>query len=388
MIYLFTFLLTKLNDNEPIFTQEMVDKINNNPKSTYKVWLDPKFANLKKKDLPFLQNYKIPPKHGSPHLTGTDEKIVDSYPTFFAGYSNPSLKFEPYSFQVYDNTKHFCTSWATSVTSVMSLSLSIHSHRPINLSLQFIADCDLYGNVCAYRPPLNAYEPFYHYFIPQSDRWDEPSDITRTPPQNLTKEICESIDGCYPGWTNCPRNRVLSGSCEPSESNSNCPVYLLPNWRYMKSFLYEVGPITSILAAPYSILFYKSGVYNESRISPSDNEVRQLDFIFYCTIIGWGENKTSSGQMTDKWWYVIPHLGKNWGALSEELFPDPDEREAILGYRDEGVKTGIIRIARNHNVCDIEKNAFGAVPFNFKPKPIRTPKPTNAPRPTIDPILT
>ena len=35
-----------------------------------------------------------------------------------------------------------------------------------------------------------------------------------------------------------------------------------------------------------------------------------------------------------------------------------------------------IRIIRRYDVVNIESNSFGAVPYNFKPKPLRTPKPT------------
>jgi hypothetical protein len=37
----------------------------------------------------------------------------------------------------------------------------------------------------------------------------------------------------------------MTGSCEPGQSDASCPIYFLCNWRYIKSHLWEVGPVTS-----------------------------------------------------------------------------------------------------------------------------------------------
>lgn len=406
------------SDRDPLITQEMVDKINNNPRSSFKAKLNPRFAGMTVADAkrmlrPVPEN--VMKSHGSPRPVGSDENHYASLDKrVFTGFYKTDGTAGPhtssnvadqtdwttsnkYKYVVYDN-RDFCASWAPAVTSAMSLALSIHHKRFVNLSVQFILDCDLLNDPCMERPPLNAYEQFWRRYIPQFDRWDQPSNILRTPYNgtegSLTKEICDQRDGCYPGWTNCPRNLVLTGTCEPGETNIHCPIYPLYNWRWIKSHLWEVGPVTSSVLVRQTLFTYDSGVYSAVGINSeasnaeyTSNDMTDVIGMLDVTIIGWGQEQVNLSStenykaMFSRWWYVIPHLGA-FGESCESIFGDIEagdsvSQSSILDYVqcDTSKRSGIMRWNRRFDDSGIESQAVGAVPYNFVPKPYRTPKP-------------
>ncbi|OHT17299.1 hypothetical protein TRFO_12432 [Tritrichomonas foetus] len=395
MLILFAaFSLSALNDNQPLITQELVDKVNNDPHSSFRARLNPRFAKMTigqaKKFLSPVR--KIPVNHGSARPVGADENAFKLYDKrMIVGLSNPEHKPDDVTLKpvIYDNS-NFCSSWATAVTSAMSLALSIHSKKFINLSIQFILDCDLMGDPCIERPPLNAYEPFWQRFIPQTQRWDQPDlkngkpHFLRSPPKELTKEICDSqlSTDCYPGWNKCPKNRVLSGECTPGKDDSNCPIYFLYNWKWIKSHLWEVGPVTSSIIARQSLFAYDSGVYSSIGTYQPGDEAQptysEIVGMLDVTIIGWGQienelNETAFNQTHNRWWYVIPHFGKDFGEPCEVIFTADELTEYDC---PSGSRSGVMRFNRRFDDSNIESQAVGAVPFNFQPKPYRTPRPT------------
>ncbi|OHS98272.1 hypothetical protein TRFO_35334 [Tritrichomonas foetus] len=435
-LFLVSLCICRANDQKPLITQGLVDKINNNPNSTFKAKLYPQFAQMTIGEAKrFLSPVrKTPINHGSAHPVGANERLFDIYDKrVFAGLTNPdySDQFDSsnkYKYQVYNNID-FCSSWASSVTSAMSLALSIHTRKFINLSIQFILDCDLMGDPCIERPPLNAYEQFWKRFIPQAERWDQPElkdgkpHFLRAPPNELTKETCDSQSStqCYPGWTNCPRNRVLSGSCDAT-SESNCPIYFLYNWRWIKSHIWEVGPVTSSILVRPAFFTYSSGVYSSlgERASTGDVSDEEDENVFNSeilgmldvTIIGWGQvainlstKATLHQQLRTRWWYVVPHFGYEWGCTCSEVFGVPkklgDSGNVPHNYANDDTSdqetseysdltsivdrcasgssstlTGIVRFNRRFDDSNIESQAVGAVPFNFRPKAYRTPQAT------------
>ncbi|EAY09737.1 hypothetical protein TVAG_413870 [Trichomonas vaginalis G3] len=78
-------------------------------------------------------------------------------------------------FPVFDVTA-LCSSWAPSVTSAMTISVSRWAGEFVNFSLQFILDCDIIGDSCVERTPLFAYKPFWTYHPPEYESWDTPGD--------------------------------------------------------------------------------------------------------------------------------------------------------------------------------------------------------------------
>jgi hypothetical protein len=322
--------------------------------------------------------------HGSPRPIGAHEGLFNIHDKrVITGIYNATGSLRPwgansYRYTVYDNTQ-FCSSWAPAVTSAMSLAISIHHARYVNLSIQFLLDCDLIGDPCVARPPLSAYEQFWRRYIPQASRWDSPKDPQRPPYYQLTEATCNAQAGCYPGWQNCPRNLVMTGSCKAGDMNTACPVYFLYNWRAIKSHLWEVGPVTSSILVRPQFFAYDSGVY--SGISgDADDVLGMLDV----TIIGWGQvalnlgpMDNSNSAMYERWWYVVPHLGKDFGEDCETVFGDETDsiRKAVAC---DGERSGVMRFNRRVDDSEIESHAAGAVPFNFRPLPERTPRPTGA----------
>lgn len=364
--------ISSINDDDPLISQSLVDHINNNPNSTMKAWLNPRFSNMTIGEMKRLLSpvRKIPHHHGSPKPIGSNEAEYNHLKTCITGYLNPHCKLDDYKLKIYNN-KYLCTSWATAITSAMSLSLSIHANENINLSLQYSLDCDVFGDPCKYRPPLSAYQPFVFRTVPYEDSWDQPNDIFRQPPKSLNKDYCDQPNSCFPNWDSCVRTPVMTGECSQTNHNIECPVYPLNHWKRMKSFLWEVGPITSTITVTPAFFAHSEGVLYDTS-DEYNEELGSLDV----TIIGWGEEKELTGLPTDKWWYVIPHLGTDFGEKAKNLFPNENEtfRLDVLGYSDLERKTGIVRIARRMNMFGIEENAFGGVPYNFRPRPIRTPK--------------
>lgn len=414
MFVLLALTLAKQSDTDMLITEELVDKINNDPHSSFKAELYPKFASLTigeaKKFLRPLRKTQPRTMHSSPLPVGVNEKYFTSLDKriltgFYKRDGTATAHSDPagsavtqwdssnkWTYTVYDNTR-FCSSWAPAVTSAMSLALSIHHKKFVNLSIQFLLDCDLLGDPCIERPALNAYEQFWRRYIPQADRWDQPDNVLRTPPRDLTSSICNAKSGCYPGWTSCPRNLAMTGTCDLEENDMNCPIYYLYNWRWMKSHLWEVGPLTSTMVVRKEFFAYSSGVYSSigtgSTLSsgnlPSTSLTTPLGMLDV-TIIGWGQWAINMSRDTgyhtgwcNRWWYVIPHLGTDWGENCSVVFGSLGRKN--VGYINDttigsierlvncpGTKSGIMRVNRRFDDSSIESMAVGAVPFNFVPK--------------------
>lgn len=365
MLIFLSFLVSTLKENDHLITHDLVNRINYDSQSTFTAKLNRRFMNMTIGDSRrFLSPVmKIPLQHGSSRPIGANISEYSNFSHVITGYTNEQLKLNEYKFTVYNN-QNFCSSWATAVTSAMSLSLSIHSKKLINLSIQYIIDCDIFGDSCMQRPALNSYEPFYRRFIPQTDQWDQNENVLRSPPKNLTDDICKDNNGCFPNLKNCQRNQVLSGECNATDFYLNCPVYLLNNWKWMQSHLWEVGPITSSIFVKQSLFTYDGGIYSsESKFD--DKIIGMMDV----TIIGWGKAYQIKSEREEKWWYVIPHLGTDFGETAGSLFND-DERKA-LGLENPNQKTGIMRFNMSYDDSGIESQSIGAVPYNFIPKTLR-----------------
>lgn len=108
--------------------------------------------------------------------------------------------------------------------------------------------------------------------------------------------------------------------------------------------------MTSSIIVVNSLLSYGSGVYT---VEPGAEPLGMIDV----TIIGWG---TEVGG--EKYWWVIPHFGCDFGISLGEGFPKPTGSNC-----DGDVNGGFMKIRRNHDDLFIETNAVGAVPFNFIP---------------------
>ena len=524
-MFLFIIFSNCLEDDDYVVTQELVDSINNDSKSTFKAKLYPQFAQMTKKDFQkFLSPVRKPPQiHSSARPVGFSERsFYNSDKRMFTGigkevvcrenldpgnsedrtheFSNsanlnrgtsnqaPADQFECISdknyiryyvqyntfltvdgkkyaevpVRVYDNTK-FCSSWATAVTSAMSLTLSRWSDSNVNLSVQFLLDCDILGDPCIERPPLSAYEQFWRRYIPPISNWrgsDGDLNPLKAPSRLLTQEICDNYRGCYPGQDpsvqSCKRNLVLTGICEPGSSEYGaCPIYFLYNWRWIKSHLAEVGAVTSSILARAALFTYEDGVYSswpESQAGDTGNtppdpsstdERSEILGMLDVTIIGWGQEKVNltdnddlNTKLRQRWWYVIPHLGTDFGLECKTLMEilsrsendvddlynpnqfSPDSYgfggityksvgptgtigTAIAGFYfvfgngtvcgtdgpysyienpynsdPDPYRTGIIKFNRRFDDSTIESQAVGAVPFNFIPKPWRTPAST------------
>ena len=81
------------------------------------------------------------------------------------------------------------------------------------------------------------------------------------------------------------------------------------------------------------------------------------------TIIGWGEDSTalelSPTETKHRWWWVIPHLGKEFGIPYDS---------AETGYTLNSVEEkGFMKFNRRFDDCLIESQAVGPVPYNFIP---------------------
>lgn len=404
MFFFFAVAIAKLKDSDPLVTQDLVDSINNNPASSFQATLYPQFAKMTigeaKKFLSPVRKAQSSSQHGSPRPVGVNEKNFHNIDkrVLTGFYSNgqdgpfgervwgTDKEIGKYKYTVYDNTR-FCSSWASAVTSAMSLALTIHHKRFVNLSIQFIIDCDVIGDPCLDRPPLNAYEQFWRRYIPQSDRWDQPDNVQRTAYSTLSKSTCDARNGCYPGWSSCPRNLVMTGACDEDADDTMCPIYFLYNWRLIKSHLWEVGPVTSTILVDPSLFVYNSGVYQ----LPTERQtiIGTMDV----TIIGWGQQAVNLSRdawfhtgTQNRWWYVIPHLGADFGEPCDNIWGEITvknvrainsdiQTDAINDHIEcPGSRSGVMRFNRRFDEAKIESHAVGAIPFNFRPMPYKTPK--------------
>jgi len=372
-----------------------------------------------------IENQKIDNKYPASQFDCSMENIKDTdvkirYTIQYPGETKSStVPIVP--FPVFDSTK-LCSSWAPAVTSAMSTTLTRWSNTQVNLSIQFLLDCDILGDSCLERPPLTAYEQFWRRYIPYADSWENPSDPLRTPHHQLTQEICNNYRSCYPGMHSCKRQIALTGVCEPGvQQYGTCPIYFLYNWRWIKSHLAEVGAVTSSILVRPSFFSYVSGTYSTLSFLNQDI-LGMLDV----TIIGWGQKsinltRTTTGTSpndNERWWYVIPHLGTNFGLTCKELFDkmdgntnpfditdtfkvsasvsmkwdkriktgtDPSEIQFVFGegiicdtsnVENNYAQTGVMKFIRRYDDSNIESQAVGAVPYNFIPMPWRTLQPT------------
>ena len=436
----FLFCLSKsLKDSDPLITQELVDAINNNPRSSFKAALNPKFAKMTIGDAKrFLSPIRpVPNNHGSAVPVGANENFMHNVDKqYITGITNMDMPagsnttlrnlyagpnqvsthdddvLNNIKFNIYDVTQ-LCSSWAPAVTSAMSISVSRWAGQFINFSLQYVLDCDMLGDACIERTPLNAYQLFWEHHPPTADTWDLPNydDSERTsttdaPRSDFTREHCND-DSCYPGRTACAHHWALTGSCNPGDAETACPIYFLYNWRWIKSHLWEVGAVTSSIVVHSSLFTYDSGVYSSlgetdpSEATSVDDPIGMLDV----TIIGWGQAllnlssyEDSYNQTKLRWWYVIPHLGAFKETSDSDFWAtgstDNTEEKLASGeyvfdasnikyqfYSDSYVEgkqfdQGLIKFNRRFDDCNIESHAVGAVPFNFIPHPYRTPEET------------
>ena len=363
MLFFFTIFAKTLSDSDPLVTQELVDKINANPNSSFKAKLYPQFAKMTRGDAKrFLSPVKPSPvKKGSAYPIGANE--ADYQDNYLAINFTNNQENQDIQVPVYD-VKNLCSSWAPAVTSAVSLSVSRWANRFINFSLQYVLDCDLLGDACVERPSLSAYSLFWHYKIPENTRWDQPGSDTsgresplQAPVSSLTSEICAKDDGCYPGTSGCSRSYALTGSCNPGDSEATCPIYFLYNWRWIKSHLFEVGPVTSSILVYSSLFTYSEGVY--SCEGDTAEPLGMLDV----TIIGWGQvdglsDATDQTETKQRWWWVIPHLGTEFGI---------SVNSTEVGVRVNNNGNGFMKFNRRFDDCLIESQAVGAVPYNFVP---------------------
>jgi len=276
---------------------------------------------------------------------------------------------------------------------------------------------------------LSAYEQFWRRYIPQHDKWDNPEDPLREPNPLLTQQVCDNYRACYPSKTkpqSCKRELVLTGICEEGvQKYGTCPIYFLYNWRWIKSHLAEVGPVTSSILVRPDLFTYSNGVYSSS--SNIESEIRsEIIGMLDVTIIGWGQTKTNlrkdpinNTDCGQRWWYVIPHLGTDFGLTCSELLGDmkPADEDDVYDTYDnkddpllnfysltnkgdfynystesyDGIQfqfmnvkcsltsnehTGVMQFSRRFDDSAIESQAVGAVPYNFVPRPWRTARPT------------
>jgi hypothetical protein len=192
---------------------------------------------------------------------------------------------------------------------------------------------------------------------------------------------------------------VLTGSCEPGETDAGCPIYFLHNWRYIKSHLWEVGPVTSSVLVRPKFFTYASGIYSALATTeaagtkenfpqppgadvagtPPSGTMDEILGMLDVTIIGWGQTdvnlseKSGHTAMYNRWWYVIPHLGQEFGETCLTVFGSLSNRVGCGAAND---LSGIMRFNRRFDDSGIESQAVGAVPFNFQPGPAPPPKAT------------
>jgi len=413
-------LSVSISDSDPLVTQELVDSINNDPRSSFKATLYPKFAKMTVGDAKkFLSPVRrsannkgsaVPVGANENFFNPLDRQVVTGISQLkqygsdgthkFAFSSPPANYYEWLQFPVYDASM-LCSSWAPAVTSAMSISVSRWNTRFVNYSLQFVLDCDLLGDACIERTPLSAYRLFWKTSIPQYSQWDraEAGYSERTHPMHAPRAgldltangRCLSRNGMYPGMTASVRDWALTGSCEPGDPETNCPVYFLYNWRWIKSHLWEVGAVTSSVLVTPAFFTYNTGVYT---MVTGESVIGMLDV----TIFGWGQERVnlsvdSASHTTTKnrWWWVIPHLGCDFGLdVSQINATDTFTNTSIfygLGVGAGNFKTtgsncssqtkGIMKFNRRFDDSNIESHAVGAVPFNFVPLPVRTPQITS-----------
>ncbi|EAY07094.1 hypothetical protein TVAG_342580 [Trichomonas vaginalis G3] len=446
-MFLLTCFARSFKDSDPLITQDMVDAINNDPNAPFKATLYPKFAKMTVGDAKrFLSPVRPPPQnHGSAVPVGANEEffnwVDNNYITgltnvvAFNGWNNASNQDADQShisggrsirpntsivkFPVFDVTK-LCSSWAPAVTSAMTISVSRWAGQFVNFSLQYVLDCDMLGDSCIERTPLNAYQLFWTYHPPDFDSWDRPGDehserkeSMQAPRSDFKRANCAN-NRCYPGLTGCKRHWALTGSCNPGDPETGCPIYFLYNWRWIKSHLWEVGAVTSSITVYQTLFSYQDGVYSSYYKSAGgdgfDNQgiLGMLDV----TIIGWGQkelNLSTNNELYTKelqrYWWVIPHFGVKFGVkydpcdvnshkcVDRALVAESGKTKVttkddqiridtlnIAGYgggvQSDSVK-GFIKFNRRFDDCNIESHAVGAVPYNFVPLPHRTPSPTD-----------
>ncbi|EAY15967.1 hypothetical protein TVAG_262170 [Trichomonas vaginalis G3] len=381
----------------------MVDAINNNPNSSFKAALYPKFARMTIGDAKRFLSPVRPPRHnqGSAVPVGANEyffNYVDN--NYITGLSNvaafPNLtnasnqiahdQKENHSiypttniikFPVFDVTQ-LCSSWAPAVTSAMSISVSRWAGQFVNFSLQFVLDCDILGDSCVERTPLSAYQLFWTYHPPDFKSWDRPGDenseranFMQAPRADFKRENCEN-NRCYTGLTNCGRHWALTGNCNPGDLEVVCPIYFLYNWRWIKSHLWEVGAVTSSITVYSSLFSYNGGVYSgywmdkstittpstNNAVDNTNNGATKSDLqeswgtilgMLDVTIIGWGQKQLNISndssmykEKLNRWWWVIPQFGINWGIKYDNC--NADGKNCVDDFKEVNDKNNEIKL--------------------------------------------
>lgn len=427
---LFSCFVSSLKDSDPLITQELVDAINNDPKAPYAAKLYPKFSKMTIGEAKrFLSPVRPPPQnHGSAVPVGANEEFFNWVDTnYITGLTNIAafptqnnasnqVAYKPtvdkMQFPVFD-VAQLCSSWAPAVTAAMTVSVSRWASQFVNFSLQYVLDCDMLGDSCIERTPLNAYQLFWTYNPPDYNSWDTPGSSTseratymQAPRSDFRRENCQN-NRCYPGLTGCKHYWALTGSCNPGDPVTGCPIYFLYNWRWIKSHLWEVGAVTSSITVYSSLFTYAEGVY--SGYWQTDGSTHQSTWgtilgMLDVTIIGWGQNElnlsTDATKYTKnlyRYWWVIPHFGSDFGISYPACNTTTckDNATLVTSSTDQ-IKLGTIKITglysgaqtggknykgfmkfnRRFDDCNIESHAVGAVPYNFVPLPYRTPSPT------------
>jgi len=308
-----------------------------------------------------------------------------------------------FKFPVFDVTM-LCSSWAAAVTSAMSITVSRWSDRFMNFSLQYVLDCDMLGDSCIERTPLNAYQLFWERHPVTYDDWDKAdgtlgrSDPMEPPRNDFTKEHCKD-EKCFPGTASCTHYWALTGSCNPGQPETNCPVYFLYNWRWIKSHLWEVGAVTSSIIVYPELFSYESGVYSSTYNNQGDSITPQSAIgMLDVTIIGWGQTEINLSDYDDgtykgqqmRWWWIIPHFGYfRTGGFDKQHFEGHSDTIESGNYifdtanlkgtgpgGEDDLFKAVIAFNRRWDDCSIETHAVGAVPVSFVPHPWRTPEET------------
>lgn len=133
-----------------------------------------------------------------------------------------------------------------------------------------------------------------------------------------------------------------------------------------------MSAVTSTILVSPSFFTYRSGIY-----VPDAGE--EIIGSLEVTIIGWGRkayniSTNPSSKVDDRFWIVIQHLGRDFGASLGEIQMSVCTETSC--YRSNRIsdwnslsscssKKGFMMIHRRFDALGIESNAVGAVPVSF-----------------------
>lgn len=349
-----------------LLSKELVDGINRSPGIKYRASLNTRFVNFTVLDVrKFLSPIKpLPNLHKSASQIGTSERYTDifsSVVTGMNGLSGGNFNGGKFSIPVFDVTS-LCSTWATAVTSAVSISVSRWNKVYVDFSLQYIFDCaDI--EPCSERGFYAAYSSFFGN-VPLKSQWGGSRVNYNNPPPSGTFANCRS--GTFPGFSHSDRSPALASD----------KVIYLANWRMMKVFLWEVGAITSSIIVHPSFFAYSGGVYHYNSSIQNDEPLGTIDV----TIIGYGKEVDGT-----KFWWVVPHFGTEFGIEFSELENNlradsnactkakegsefectPEFKSTIVPNGLDVTDRGLVKYIRRVNDCLIESMSAGAYPINF-----------------------